>query len=67
MHTHIKPLPHKLPHYDRETKPPPEAPGEIPQKVRVDVWADGRPGRDKTAYLVVVKLRPEAKAPNVKQ
>lgn len=48
-------------------KPQPDFPEEILQKVRADVWADGAPGRAKTADPVVVKLRPGAQAPKLKQ
>ena len=48
-------------------KPQPDVPEEILQKVRAEVWADGTPGRAKTADPVVVKLHPGAQAPKLKQ
>ena len=48
-------------------KTPSDVPEEILQKIRADVWADGTPGRAKTADPVVVKLRPGAQVPNLKQ
>lgn len=37
-------------------KPQKEVPEEILQKLRVNVWADGRPRRTKMAEPIVVKL-----------
>lgn len=48
-------------------KTPSDVPEEILQKIRADVWADGTPGRAKTADPVVVKLRPGAQVPKLKQ
>lgn len=48
-------------------KTPSDVPEEILQKIRADVWADGTPGRAKTADPVVVKLRPGAHFPKLKQ
>lgn len=48
-------------------KPQPDVPEEILKKVRAEVWADGTPGRAKTADPVVVKLHPGAQTPKLKQ
>ena len=48
-------------------EPPIEIPEEILQDIRLDIWADGRPGQAKTAAPVQVKIHPELKIPYLRQ